>query len=75
MIIGSILETSRDNVADEIINGVGMVIFYTAKDADIWARLQSAGFATLGANNRWLCCVIDTETNTRQFYYDGLPYS
>ena len=75
MIIGSILETSRDNVADERINGNSMVVFYSIEDADVWGRLQSADFASLGANNRWLCCVINTENNTRQFYYDGQPYS
>ena len=73
MIIGAILEGTRDSAADANINGAAMVVFRTTQQADRWGRLMSAPTAWFGANNRFVCAVVNTTTNERIIYIDGAP--
>ena len=79
MIIGSILETSVNTGASQTatLNGCAMIIFYTMSDAVSWAELQSARviYGTDPSSLYTLCSVINTDSDTKRWWYGGVEYT
>ena len=79
MIIGAITEVteSGSGFAERYHNGAAMVMFYTNEEAESWAVLQSAN-NIYGSDSRsifCLCTVINTETDTKRWWFDGTEYT
>jgi hypothetical protein len=79
MIVGSITEMtdSGSGAPERYHNGAAIVIFYTMADAEVWALLQSSN-TTYGSPNQYLrclCTIINTETSTKRWWFNGTEYT
>jgi hypothetical protein len=79
MIIGSIIEVGRlaTGVQESTMNGASSVVFYTQQEADNWARIQSQDvvFGADSYNARCLVVVINTTTEGKRWWYNGIEYT
>lgn len=81
MIIGSIIDVSQQasGVGTNSTNGASLQHFYTMEEAVIWAEMQSERLQfTVSGNDSYLftaTVVINTETNTRRWWFDGTEYT
>jgi hypothetical protein len=76
MIIGAIIEIGPENDPGHTDkNGAALIQFYTMLDAVNWAVLQSTNSPILGEDLSCLCTVIDTEAQTKRWWYNGTEYT
>jgi hypothetical protein len=79
MIIASIIEVARliTGQQESTMNGASSVIFYTWDDAVTWARIQSEDvvYGTNSYNARCLVICINTDTEERRWWYNGVEYT
>lgn len=78
MIVGAIIETTDSTgVPERYHNGAALVTFYTMSDAIAWARIQSVQVTFDSSNHRTitLCTVVNTDTNQRRWWFNGIEYT
>jgi len=52
-----------------------MIHFYAMADAVAWAESQSQYVSVESANVRTLCTVINTDTGTKRWWFNGTEYT
>ena len=79
MIIASILEIGYNSAGSQHsgTNGAASVVFYTEADAEAWCLLQSQAviYGSGSITAVCLCVYINTDTNLRRWWYDGVEYT
>jgi hypothetical protein len=77
MIIGAIVNGGGSTTGPSSLDhdGYSLMHFYTAQDAEDWAVLQSSN-TSMNSNNLYLLCtVINTDDNTKRWWYAGTEYT
>ena len=79
MIIGAILEMSYNAGGTDSngMNGSALIQFYTMEQAENWALSQSelVQYGTSSTPLYTLCTIINTNTNVKRWWYNGIEYT